>query len=65
MITTLKEMTKPFPEIRELLEKTNFNLQWEWNGKEYIDHWSNLNAEDQKLIIETVEALGFGVRYRK
>jgi len=48
----LDEMTKNIPETRKVFERLNFNLQWTYNGKDYMDHWASLTLHQRNQIDE-------------
>lgn len=58
---TLKELTKSFPEAREIFEDLNFNLQWLLHGREFNELLFKLDPEEQKLYIATMSALAQSV----
>ena len=49
---TLGEITKHTPATRYAFQTFEFDLQWTYNGKEYLEHWRSLTSHQRNQIDE-------------
>ena len=52
MKTTIDEMTKNTPVTQEVFKTLGFNLQWTYQGEEYLKHWATLTVQQKNQIDE-------------